>query len=211
MSLASVAQQSALRVGAPRASREQVIASAADAAQAAVVEGKSPTEVAEVVKETAKDTAATTPPSVPSSPLSQLVTYIPTETLTLYVALQAALGDVAAPQGGKVSDADFTARWAWTWILFLVTLLLAVGLSYRAQRNIDVVKFKLPVFEALAAGAAFLVWALALPSTPLRDIEGFDYTAWNSFIILGGTVAISTVAYVLGKSVSWTKTKAPEE
>ncbi len=211
MSLASVAQQSALRVGAPRASREQVIASAADAAQAAVVEGKSPTEVAEVVKETAKDTAATTPPSVPSSPLSQLVTYIPTETLTLYVALQAALGDVAAPQGGKVSDADFTARWAWTWILFIVTLLLAVGLSYRAQRNIDVVKFKLPVFEALAAGAAFLVWALALPSTPLRDIEGFDYTAWNSFIILGGTVAISTVAYVLGKSVSWTKTKAPEE
>ncbi len=211
MSLASVAQQSALRVGAPRASREQVIASAADAAQAAVVEGKSATEVAEVVKETAKDTAATTPPSVPSSPLSQLVTYIPTETLTLYVALQAALGDVAAPQGGKVSDADFTARWAWTWILFLVTLLLAVGLSYRAQRNIDVVKFKLPVFEALAAGAAFLVWALALPSTPLRDIEGFDYTAWNSFIILGGTVAISTVAYVLGKSVSWTKTKAPEE
>jgi len=211
MSLASVAQQSALRVGTPRASREQVIASAADAAQAAVVEGKSPTEVAEVVKETAKDTAATTPPSVPSSPLSQLVTYIPTETLTLYVALQAALGDVAAPQGGKVSDADFTARWAWTWILFIVTLLLAVGLSYRAQRNIDVVKFKLPVFEALAAGAAFLVWALALPSTPLRDIEGFDYTAWNSFIILGGTVAISTVAYVLGKSVSWTKTKAPEE
>ncbi len=211
MSLASVAQQSALRVGAPRASREQVIASAADAAQAAVVEGKSATEVAEVVKETAKDTAATTPPSVPSSPLSQLVTYIPTETLTLYVALQAALGDVAAPQGGKVSDADFTARWAWTWILFIVTLLLAVGLSYRAQRNIDVVKFKLPVFEALAAGAAFLVWALALPSTPLRDIEGFDYTAWNSFIILGGTVAISTVAYVLGKSVSWTKTKAPEE
>ena len=211
MSLASVAQQSALRVGTPRASREQVIASAADAAQAAVVEGKSPTEVAEVVKETAKDTAATTPPSVPSSPLSQLVTYIPTETLTLYVALQAALGDVAAPRGGKVSDADFTARWAWTWILFLVTLLLAVGLSYRAQRNIDVVKFKLPVFEALAAGAAFLVWALALPSTPLRDIEGFDYTAWNSFIILGGTVAISTVAYVLGKSVSWTKTKAPEE
>lgn len=211
MSLASVAQQSALRVGAPRASREQVIASAADAAQAAVVEGKSATEVAEVVKETAKDTVATTPPSVPSSPLSQLVTYIPTETLTLYVALQAALGDVAAPQGGKVSDADFTARWAWTWILFLVTLLLAVGLSYRAQRNIDVVEFKLPVFEALAAGAAFLVWALALPSTPLRDIEGFDYTAWNSFIILGGTVAISTVAYVLGKSVSWTKTKAPEE
>lgn len=211
MSLASVAQQSALRVGTPRASREQVIASAADAAQAAVVEGKSPTEVAEVVKETAKDTAATTPPSVPSSPLSQLVTYIPTETLTLYVALQAALGDVAAPRGGKVSDADFTARWAWTWILFIVTLLLAVGLSYRAQRNIDVVKFKLPVFEALAAGAAFLVWALALPSTPLRDIEGFDYTAWNSFIILGGTVAISTVAYVLGKSVSWTKTKAPEE
>lgn len=211
MSLASVAQQSALRVGTPRASREQVIASAADAAQAAVVEGRSATEVAEVVKETAKDTAATTPPSVPSSPLSQLVTYIPTETLTLYVALQAALGDVAAPQGGKVSDADFTARWVWTWILFLVTLLLAVGLSYRAQRNIDVVKFKLPVFEALAAGAAFLVWALALPSTPLRDIEGFDYTAWNSFIILGGTVAISTVAYVLGKSVSWTKTKAPEE
>jgi hypothetical protein len=211
MSLSSMAQQSALRLGAPVPTTDQRIASAADAAASAVRRAVTPEEAAREVREAAAAPAAPgTPgapePSVPSGPLSQLVTYIPTETITLYVALQAALGDVAAPEGGSVADADFSAHWVWTWIMVGVTLLLALGLSYRAQKDAETERFKVPVFETLAAGAAFLVWAFALPSTPLRDIEGFDYSAWNAFIILAGTVTISTVAYVLGKTVDWTKT-----
>ena len=37
------------------------------------------------------------------------------------------------------------------------------------------------------------------------DIGGYDYSAWNSVVILGGTIAISTAAYIFGKSVTWTK------
>jgi hypothetical protein len=163
----------------------------------------------------AEDTALRlTPPAaapadtggVAASPLAQLVKYIPTETITLYVAVQAALGDLAAPQGQSVSDANFTGRWIWMWLMFGITVVLTTALSYRSQKNANqAAPFKLPYFDVLAAGAAFLVWALALPSTPLRDFSGYNYNAWDTVIILGGTITIATAAYVLGKNVSWQK------
>jgi hypothetical protein len=135
-----------------------------------------------------------------------LVKYIPTETLALYIALQAALGDVPLPASGKISDADFGRQWTAAWIMLGVTAFLAVGLSYRSQKNANRrAPFKFPFFEMLAASAAFLIWSLSLPSTPLRSIAGYDYSVWNSFIILAGTTAIAVLAYVLGKTVSLKK------
>jgi hypothetical protein len=147
-------------------------------------------------------------PSTSPSPLATLVKYIPTETITLYVAVLAALGDVRVPKNGKISDANFASHWIWMWVLAGVTVLLTLGLSYRAQKNSakdKSARFKVPYFDISAAFAAFIVWALSLPSTPLRDIAGYDYSAWNSVIILGGTIAIATTAYVFGKTVSWQK------
>jgi hypothetical protein len=144
--------------------------------------------------------------STSSSYLTQLVKYIPTESITLYVAVQGALGDITLPKGGKVSDADFTSRWVWVWVMLAATALLTVGLSYRSQKNVNrAATFKVPYFDVLAASSAFMVWSLSLPNTPLRDIKGYDYTSWNSVIILAGTVVITTTAYVLGKTVTWTK------
>jgi hypothetical protein len=140
------------------------------------------------------------------SPLAQLVKYVPTETITLYVATQAALGDLIAPTGRQISDANFTSRWIWMWIMFVITLVLTTALSYRSQKNANkAARFRMPYFDVSAAGASFLVWALSLPSTPLRDFSGYNYNAWDTVIILGGTVGIATVAYVLGKTVSWQK------
>ena len=163
----------------------------------------------------AEDTALRlTPPGAPatdtggvaSSPLAQLIKYVPTETITLYVAVQAALGDLAAPNGKSISDANFTSRWAWMWIMFGITVLLTTALSYRSQKNANqTAPFRMPYFDVSAAGAAFLVWALSLPSTPLRDFSGYNYNAWDTVIILGGTITIATAAYVLGKTVSWQK------
>ena len=168
MSIASMAEDSALRLGQPQ------------------------TEVA-------------------ATPLSQLVKYIPTETVTLYVAVVAAIGEPEIPEGGTIADADFTTLWWATGIMLVLTVLLSVGLSFRAQKGAinPPAKFSWPFFEIMASAAAFAVWAFSLPSTPLRDLPGFDYSAWNSVIILGGSVTIATVAYVFGRTVDWEKRVTP--
>lgn len=87
------------------------------------------------------------------------------------------------------------------WALLAITIVLTAGLSYRSQKNANKdAEFSFPAFDVLAAGAAFLVWALSLPSTPLRDFSTNDFSAWNSVLILGGTIAIATAAHITGSS-----------
>jgi uncharacterized membrane protein len=212
MSISSMSEDSALRLTAPAKARpkvEDMAAAAASAAATAAATGATTDEAAREAKaavEAVRENATGSRTAVSSSPLTVLTKYIPTETITLYIAIQAAVGEIARPASGKISDADFTSRWVWLAIMLAATILLTIGLSYRSQKNANPVdKFSLPLFEMLAAGAAFLVWALSLPTTPLLDFAGYNYNAWNSVIILVGTVLIATVAYVLGKTVAWEK------
>jgi hypothetical protein len=210
MSISTMADNATLRLGGAEASAPDATAAAATAAAtaaAAVSSGVTVDKATEQGKQAAAAATQTSQPSTaPPGPLSQLVKFIPTETITLYIAVLGALGDVKVPTGRKLSDADFTSRWAWVWALLAVTILLTLGLSYRSQKNATGnTRFKFPIFEVLASGTAFVVWSLSLPSTPLRDIGGYDYNVWNSVIILGGTLAIATTAHVFGKSVTWQK------
>jgi hypothetical protein len=216
MSISSIAQDSALRLATPKPaelSLEEIAGTAATTAAAAVTKGTSQetaVEEGKLAAQAAKAEGTPPPTSVSADPLAQLVKYIPTETITIYVAVQAALGEVHTPANGSISDADFGSRWIWLVAILAITLALTAGLSYRAQKDAQAgTKFTWPVFEVLAAGAAFLVWALSLPSTPLRDIRGYNYSAWNSVIILVGTVGIAAAAYVFGKTVSWQKIATP--
>jgi hypothetical protein len=206
VSISSIAEDTALRLTPSPAPAPIVVnaaTTAATATAAAIANGASQAEAIQQGQQAAAPPATST---ASPSPLSQLVKYIPTETITLYVAVQAALGDITAPSGKPISDANFASRWAWMWIMFGVTLVLTTALSYRSQKNANKdARFRLPYFDVSAAGVAFLVWALSLPSTPLRDIGGYNYNAWDTVIILGGTVGIATAAYVLGKNVSWQK------
>jgi hypothetical protein len=204
MSVSSMAQDSAIRLGNRTSSLQDMVTSAASAA-AIAAKGPDSVEAATSLGVSAakKEIAEAAP--VPSSPLSELVKYIPTETLTIYIAVQAAIGDPEIPSGGDISDADYSANWIGVWVLLVANLGLTIGLSYRAQRNANTNNFKIPVFEAFASEAAFLVWVMSLPSTPLRDFPGFDYSAWNSVLILVGSITIVTLAYILGKNVTWQK------
>lgn len=221
MSITSLAEDSTLRLAAakkittgrlPRSVDAVTAEAARSAAQSVVGAGaqggalvESAVTQGQKAAQEASHTAPSTPPS--SGPLAQLVRYIPTETLTFYVAVQGALGDLK-PSVGAACNASFTSRWIWVGVTFVATIGLAVGLSYRSQRNANPgahFRFKPPVFEPLAAGAAFLVWAFSLPSTPLLDFCGYDVTAWNGVVLLGGTILIASVGYVLGLSVSWQK------
>lgn len=165
--------------------------------------------------EAASGTGLGEAPKSSPGPLSQLVKYIPTETIALYLAIQGALGELQTTDGGSVADVDFTSRWMWFWGMLALTIVLTAGLCYRSQKNANPTgNFSLPTFEISASAVAFAVWALSLPNTPLLDFDGYDHSAWNSVLILGGTITIAVTAYVLGKTVSWQKvvptTTSPE-
>jgi hypothetical protein len=209
MSLSSLAEDSALRLkGSPGASPEGAASTAAIVAAQKIADGASPAQAQAAGVEAANTSAGT---SVGGSALSQLIKYVPTETITLYLAVQAALGLITAPAGKPISDADFRARWIWLVILAVATGLLAIGLSYRSQKQLDPNSpFKWPIIETSASIAAFVVWALSLPTTPLLNVPGYNADAWNPIILLGGTTVIATVTYVLGKTVAWQKVMQEE-
>jgi hypothetical protein len=204
MSVSSLAEDSTLRLkGSPGASPAAAASTAAAIAVEKVAEGTPPAQAQAAGVEAANTSAGT---RVGSSALSQLIKYVPTETITLYLAVQAALGPITAPKGKPINDADFRSRWIWLAILAVATGLLAIGLCYRSQKQLDQnSKFKLPIIETAAAVAAFVVWALSLPTTPLLNLSGYNADVWNPIILLGGTTVIATIAYVLGKTVVWQK------
>ena len=204
MSVSSMAQDSAIRLGNRTSTLQEMVTSAASAAAEAAKGTDSVEAATDAGVSAAKGEIAQAAP-VLSSPLSELVKYIPTETLTIYIAVQAAIGNVETPPSGEISDADFTSTWIAVGILLLANLALTIGLSYREQKNANTNNFRIPLFESFASEAAFLVWVLSLPSTPLRDFHGYDYSAWNSVLILVGSIAIVTLAYILGKNVAWQK------
>ncbi len=204
MSLSSMAEDAALRLqGTPGASPKQAAATAAAVTAEEMVKGAQP-EAAKSAGENAARTSSGT--SVAGSVLTQLVKYVPTETISVYLAVQAALGTVSASAGRPECDAGFIARWVWLIALGVATILLTIGLSYRSQKQVAPdARFKVPIVEASAATSAFLVWALSLPTTPLKDFCGYDATAWGPVLLLAGTTIIATTAYVFGKTITWEK------
>ncbi|WP_189333746.1 hypothetical protein [Actinoplanes ianthinogenes] len=204
MSLSSMAEDSALRLrGTPGASPQTAAATAAAVTAEQMAKGAPPDD-AKIAGELAARTNAGT--SVTGSVLTQLVKYVPTETISIYLAVQAALGTVSAPPGARECDANYTSRWVWLALLGVATVLLTLGLAYRSQKQVaPAARFKVPLVEPAAATAAYLVWTLSLPTTPLKDYCSYDATAWGPVILLAGTTLIATTAYVFGKTVTWEK------
>lgn len=111
--------------------------------------------------------------------------YIPTEVLTLYVAVLAAL-----KQTKEVTPADWLAFWC-----FLAATPIVVWLVYGAklralQKPIPLRFGAWPVWEMFAATIAYFAWALALPNTP------FAAYGWYSQSLSG--VAVLVASTILG-------------
>ncbi|GAA4600423.1 hypothetical protein BJY16_003515 [Actinoplanes octamycinicus] len=210
MSLSSIAEDSALRLrGTPGVSPRTAAATAAAVTAEQMAKGAPPDDAKIAGELAARSTAGT---SVAGSVLTQLVKYVPTETISIYLAVQAALGTVTVPPGARECDADYTSRWLWLILLGVATVLLTLGLAYRSQKQVapdD--RFTIPLVEPAAAAAAYLVWSLSLPTTPLKDFCSFDAQAWGPVILLAGTTIIATTAYVFGKTVTWQKVLQGEE
>ena len=129
--------------------------------------------------------------------------YIPTEVLTLYVAVVAAIhpnpsgsagstGSGVVAQVTKVMPSDWITFWS-----FLVATPIIFWVVYAtklksAQKPIPIALGSLPLWEMFAATLAYFAWAFALPATPFRQFDGTWYSAG-----LAG-VAVLIVSTVLG-------------
>jgi hypothetical protein len=109
------------------------------------------------------------PVGVPSNLVTQLVAFIPTEIITVWVALIAVLNDPKAPAGKKICHADWSTQWKLAIAAAVLATLLTLGFAYRKFADTPGVSFKIPLFAMLAAPLAFLAWAIALPEGPLRS------------------------------------------
>ncbi|GIF04355.1 hypothetical protein [Actinoplanes siamensis] len=204
MSLSSMAEDAALRLqGTPGVSPRAAAATAAAVTAEEMAKGAPPADAKTAGENAARSASGT---SVAGSVLTQLVKYVPTETISVYLAVQAALGTVTAPPGRAECQADFTSRWVWLVLLGVATVLLTLGLSYRSQKQVAPdSRFRVPLVEPAAAASAYLIWALSLPTTPLKDFCSYDARAWGPVLLLAGTTIIATTAYVFGKTITWQK------
>jgi hypothetical protein len=118
--------------------------------------------------------------------LHLLFGYIPTEVLTLYVAVLAALHGVNA----TATNAPGCVFW-----IFLLATPLVVWLVYAAkvkaaQHTVPVRPSQWPVWEMLAATVAYFAWAFAMPNNP------FAAYTWYSSGLAG--IAVLVASTVLG-------------
>ncbi len=102
------------------------------------------------------------PVGVPSGIVNQLMKWVPTETITLYVAFLAVLGPLVPPEGGQICNLNFAGRWKAVWIFAGISALIAIGLT-AAKAKRGGTNFSWPIFEMITAPIAFGAWALALP------------------------------------------------
>src|SRR3954452_10831293 len=95
MSVSSLAEDSALRLNPATAPRlSTVAAAAAGAAASAAAGGASPEEATRRGQEAAAAARGQVAQPKSAGPLAQLVKYVPTESITLYVAILGGLGDI---------------------------------------------------------------------------------------------------------------------
>lgn len=101
-----------------------------------------------------------------------LTKFIPTETITLFLAVVSAIDAIAkiGRNGGSTSLPSISP-WAAYWVFAALTPLIVLGLARVAYKDelrrlnapAAAPPFRPPSFEMLAAFLAFLIWALAVP------------------------------------------------
>ena len=132
----------------------------------------------------ASEPETTSQDAVPSTKaLDDLVRYIPTEVITLYLA---ALGLV-----GTASE-KYTGRWiAFATFAALTPIAVWVDWLIKRRRLKRSPELRFSWFNPCAATLAFVAWAFALPGTPFGDLSWYD-AKWGGFVAL-------VVSVVLGK------------
>jgi RsiW-degrading membrane proteinase PrsW (M82 family) len=130
-----------------------------------------------------------TPENAVNTALQMIVTYVPTEVLTLYVAVLGAIQDPAAE--------SFYAQWV-AFLFFLVATPAIVWLVYAAKvknagKPVPLAPRKWPHWEMAAATIAYVAWAFALPESPFNDAAWYS-AALAGVIVMTASVLLSLLA-----------------
>jgi hypothetical protein len=140
---------------------------------------------------TALQPVAAEPPlekTKPSTALDALVKYIPTESVTLYVAATAAMSSLTAAFPSLTPG-----RLYWGFVVFTPILFLLIYIGKRRSQNLRFLPESVrdwPWWKLFAATVAFLFWALAIP--PLVSMPAGQVA--SAF----GALLVSTLLTVLG-------------
>ncbi len=123
-----------------------------------------------------------------SNALSALSKYIPTEVITLYVAL---VGVTAALPEGQTFITQRTLYWVFGAATPLLLLLLFWSKLATDGKEIPFAPLRWPWWKMIASFAAFMIWALAVPGSPY-------VTAESGAVLAGfGAVVVSFFLSVL--------------
>lgn len=134
-----------------------------------------------------------------SNALQVVVAYIPTEILTLYVAMMAVLRHPGQSQpqagaptqpGGFIGNGPLMAFWAFFIATPVVVWLLYAAKVKAASRPVPVKPAQWPLWEMFASTVSYAAWALAMPDCP------FWSQPWYSSQMAG--LAVLSASTVLG-------------
>ena len=115
--------------------------------------------------------------------LNVLFGYIPTEVLTLYVAVLAAI-----QHPGQTTRGEWIVFWAFLVATPLVVWLVNGAKVQAAQKPLPLSLEEWPIWEMLAATIAYFVWAFALPNTPFTYFDWYSPAVAGIAVIVGSTV-----------------------
>lgn len=142
-----------------------------------------------------------------STALTTLTTYVPTETLTLYVALVAALQPAA-----NETNPSTTGSWIAFWF-FLFFTPLAVWVTFATKLVSDKKESPLrlrfwPKWEMIAGTLAYVAWAIGLPDSPFSDFAWYSSSVAGFAVLITSTI-LGMVAGLFQRPIEATKS-APE-
>ena len=133
-----------------------------------------------------------TPQTDVTKALAQIASYIPTEILTLYVAVLAAIRN---PQSNSSSG-----QWG-AFVICQLATPTAVWLVYvaklrQAKPPLSPEQRLLPVWEMVAGTVAYVAWAVNLPDTPVLAALGAP-EALAGIVVLAVATVLGLVASVV--------------
>jgi hypothetical protein len=124
--------------------------------------------------------------------VTEIVTYIPTEIVTVYVAAAAAISTRGATPG--------KGQWVLMWIVFVLTP-VATWMVFAAKVRAlgDPLPSALrdwPWPQMLIASTAFLLWSFTLPGAPFAQF-GWYRPGLSAVVLLVGTTVLGLIAPLL--------------
>jgi len=109
--------------------------------------------------------------------------YIPTEVLTLYVAVLATIY-----QPNKVTAAMWTTFWCFLIVTPIVVWLVYGAKIMAAQKPLPMEYGAWPIWEMFAATVAYCAWAFALPNSPFLEYSWYSAALSGVVVLVASTV-----------------------